>query len=140
MLPPIIEQLISIVGIEAVQALLEARLLGFKQRIGRSRDCEWWRDWSDVIGEGPTDAVMRVWAGQVLFFPACVAAVRNERNRRIVAEYDALLAGGVSARRAVRQLCRAHRVSDRQIETIVNRPVAAATDEDRAVCQQLGLF
>lgn len=140
MLPPIIEQLVSLIGIDAVQALVEARLLGYRQRVGRSRDCEWWREWADVVGDGAADTVMHAWAGEDIYFPACYDAVRAERNRQIVARYDALIAEGTSARRAVRQLCRAFRLSDRQIESIVNRPVTAATDEDRAVCQQLGLF
>lgn len=136
MLPPIIEQLVSIVGIEAVHALIEARLLGFRQRVGRSRECEWWREWADVIGEGPADAVMRTWPGEDIYFPACSDAIRAERNRRIVADYDSLLAGGTSARLAIRRLCRTWHLSDRQIETIVNRPQQAASEVER----QLGLF
>lgn len=139
-LPPIIQQLISIVGIEAVHALLAARLLGFKQRVGRSRQCEWFRDWSAVIGEELADAVMHTWRGQAVFFPACTAAVREERNRRIVIEYDRLIESGNSARAAVRTLCRTRRMSDRQIETIVNRPVIQASAEDLSMGQQLGLF
>ncbi len=140
MLPPIIEQLVSIVGIEAMQALIEARMLGFRQRVGRSRDCEWWRDWADVIGEGHADAVMKVWAGEDVYFPACFDAIRDERNRQIVARYEAMLAEGMSSRRAIRQLSRAFRLSDRQIETIVNRPVKQISEDEREVSRQLGLF
>ncbi|MCK6396050.1 Mor transcription activator family protein [Zoogloea sp.] len=140
MLPPIIEQLVSLIGIEAVQALVEARLLGYRQRVGRSRDCEWWREWSDVVGDGAADTVMQAWAGEDIYFPACYDAVRLERNRQIVARYDALIADGTSARRAVRQLCRAFRLSDRQIESIVNRPVQQISDDERDVSRQLGLF
>lgn len=140
MLPPIIEQLVSLIGIEAVQALVEARLLGFRQRVGRSRDCEWWREWSDVVGEGAADAVMRAWAGEEIYFPACFDAVRDERNRQIVARYETQISEGVSARRAVRQLCRAFRLSDRQIESIVNRPAKQISEDEREVSRQLGLF
>ena len=136
MLPPLIEQLVALIGLEAVQALVDARLLGYRQRIGRTRDCEWWREWAEVIGDGPTDTVMRAWAGQDVYFPACSDAVRAERNRRLVADYDALLAAGTSARRAVRRLCRQYRLSDRMVEQIVNRPVAEAGEAER----QLGLF
>lgn len=136
MLPPIIEQLVALIGIEAVQALNEARLLGYRQRIGRSRGCEWWREWADVIGDGPADTVMHTWPGEAIYFPACADAIRAERNRRIVAQFDAALAAGLSSRRAVRQLCRDFRLSDRQIEQIVNRPVQDAGEAER----QLGLF
>lgn len=136
MLPPIIEQLVGIVGIECVQQLVEARLLGFRQRIGRSRECEWWREWSDVIGDGPTDAVMRVWAGQAIYFPACADAVRAERNREIVRRFDEMTGGGLSASRAVRRLCRDFRLSDRTIDGIINAPQQGASELEK----QLGLF
>lgn len=136
MLPPVIEQLAAVIGIEAIQALIDARLLGFRQRIGRSRECEWWREWADVIGEGHADAVMKVWAGEEIYFPACEDAVRAERNRRLVSEYDALLAEGVSARKATRMLCRRYRMSDRTIERIVNQPTLDPSEAEK----QLNLF
>ena len=137
MLPPIIEQLVGIVGIECVQQLVEARLLGYRQRIGRSRECEWWREWSDVIGDGPTDAVMRVWAGQQIYFPACADAVRAERNREVVRCFDQMTRrDGLSASRAVRRLCRQFRLSDRTIDSIINAPQQDASELEK----QLGLF
>ena len=136
MLPPIIEQLAGIIGIEAVNALMEARLLGYRQRIGRTQDCEWWREWADVIGDGPTDAVMRQWGGDHVYFPACSDAIRNERNRQIVARYDTLLASGLSARRAIRVMCREYGLADRTLEKIVNRP----TVQPCSLEQQLNLF
>ena len=137
MLPPIIEQLVGIVGIESVQQLVEARLLGYRQRIGRSRECEWWREWADVIGDGPTDAVMRVWAGQQIYFPACADAVRAERNREVVRCFDQMTRrDGLSASRAVRRLCRQFRLSDRTIDSIINAPQQDASELEK----QLGLF
>ncbi len=137
MLPPIIEQLVGIVGIECVQLLVEARMLGFRQRIGRSRDCEWWREWADVIGDGATDAVMRVWAGQQIYFPACADAVRAERNRQIVLCFDQMTRReGISAGRAVRRLCRQFRLSDRTIDGIINAPQQDASEIEK----QLSLF
>lgn len=137
MLPPIIEQLVGIVGIECVQQLVEARLLGYRQRIGRSRECEWWREWADVIGDGPTDAVMRVWAGQQIYFPACADAVRAERNRAVVRCFDEMTRReGLSASRAVRRLCRQFRLSDRTIDSIINAPLQDASELEK----QLGLF
>lgn len=137
MLPPVIEKLVGIVGIDAVQALVDTRLLGYRQRIGRSRECEWWREWSDVIGEGLTDAVMKVWAGEQIYFPACADAVRAERNRQIVAAFDQLLVEGCSARRALRKLSRKYRLSDRHLEQfVINRPTQAASEIEK----QLNLF
>lgn len=137
MLPPIIEQLVGIIGIECVQLLVEARLLGYRQRIGRSRECEWWREWADVIGDGPTDAAMRVWAGQEIYFPACADAVRAERNRQIVLRFERLTrVEGLSATRAVRRLCRDFRLSDRTIDGIINAPQQDASELEK----QLGLF
>ena len=137
MLPPVIEQLVGIVGIECVQQLVEARLLGYRQRIGRSRECEWWREWADVIGDGPTDAVMRVWAGQQIYFPACADAVRAERNRQIVLRFDQMTRGeGLSAGRAVRRLCQQFRLTDRTIDSIVNSEQQAASEIEK----QLNLF
>lgn len=137
MLPPIIEQLVGIVGIESVQALVDSRMLGFRQRVGRSRACEWWQEWADVIGAEHTDAVMQVWAGQHVYFPACSDAVRAERNRQIVAAFDALLIEGCSARRALRKLSRQYRLSDRHLEQFV---IARPTQDPSEAEKQLDLF
>lgn len=135
-LPPVIRDLVSLIGIEAVVLLLEAQMLGCEWRISKTRDSDWYREWSDIIGDGLADKVVVSWGGQDIYFPNCKAALIAERNRKMIVRYEQLLGEGQSSRRAVRQLCRSFKLSDRTVEKIINSPVPDATPQE----VQLGLF
>ncbi|MBN8283417.1 Mor transcription activator family protein [Zoogloea sp.] len=119
-LPPVIRDLAALIGIENVMVLLDHHMLGCDWRISKTRDSEWYREWSDVLGEGPTDVVMRAWGGEVVYFANCAKVIQQERDRAMVAQYDALIADGLSTRAARRTLCRKFRLSDKRVRLIVN--------------------
>lgn len=130
-LPPRIAELVGLIGIDAVMQLVQARLFGREWRIGPTRDCEFWRAWSDVIGEGLTETVRKAWVGrEAMYLPNCAALLRDEQHRQVVARYEALLATGMSSRAAIYQMCRENGYSDRNLRRIVNRPTPPPAPED----------
>lgn len=140
-LPPVIRDLAALIGIEGVMQLLDACMLGCDWRISKTRESEWYREWSDVLGEGLTDKVMTAWGGEEIYFPNCVRAIQEERNRAMVSQYDALLAEGMSTRSARRRLCRKFRLSDKQVRITVNRPPPSPVDGPSVLShEQLDLF
>jgi hypothetical protein len=140
-LPPVIRDLSGLIGIECVTLLLENRMLGCDWRISITRDSDWHREWSDVIGEGATDAIMKAWGGEEIYFPNCGKAIIAERNRAMVALYDSLLASGMSTRKARRALCRRFGLSDKTVRLVVNRPPEAPGNDPSVLTHmQLDLF
>lgn len=140
-LPPVIRDLSGLIGIEGVMQLLEHRMLGCDWRISKTRDSDWYREWSDVIGEGATDAVMKAWGGEEIYFPTCAQAIQAERNRAMVAMYDRLLADGMSTRKARRALSRRFGLSDKTVRLIVNRPPEPIGNDPSVLTHvQLDLF
>ncbi len=140
-LPPVIRDLSGLIGIDGVMQLLEHRMLGCDWRISKTRDSDWYREWSDVIGEGATDAVMKAWGGEEIYFPNCAKAIIAERDRAMVSLYDSLLAEGLSTRKARRVLRRKYSLSDKTVRLVVNRP-PPPTGQDPSVLSdaQLDLF
>ena len=138
-LPPRIQELIGLVGIEAVMQLLKERLLGREWRIGDTRDSEFYRVWSDVIGEGLTESVFKAWRGRdAIYLASCASMLRDERHRRLIARYDALVTAGMSSRSAINQLCRETGISDRWARQVINRPTPPPAQQDQQL--HLDLF
>lgn len=130
-LPPRIAELVGLIGIEAVLQLVQARLFGREWRVGPTHDCEFWRAWSDVIGEGLTETVRKAWVGrEAMYLPNCAALLRAEQHRWIVERYEALLADGMAGRAAIYVLCRETGKSDRWLRSIINRPTPPPAPED----------
>lgn len=130
-LPPRIAELVGLIGIDAVLQLVQARLLGREWRVGPTHDCEFWRAWSDVIGEGLTETVRKAWVGrEAMYLPNCAALLRAEQHRQIVARYDELVAGGLAGRAAIYQLCREKGMADRSLRRIINQPTPPPAPED----------
>lgn len=119
------------VGIEAVMQLLQYRLLGREWRIGPTKDTEWYRAWSDVLGEGLTDTIHKAWQGRdVIYLANCAAQLREEEHRKIIARYEELTGSGMGARAAIYELVKETGKSDRWLRTIVNRPTPPPAPED----------
>ncbi|MBP6708409.1 MAG: hypothetical protein KA223_04570, partial [Candidatus Accumulibacter sp.] len=89
-----------------------------------------WAALAEVIGTGATARLCAEFGGgEPVYIALCAKAVRDERNRRIVERYDALLAAGHSSGGAVSVLVREFApISYRWIEKIVNSPLAAPTE------------
>lgn len=130
-LPPRIQELVGLIGIEAVMQLLQHRLLGREWRIGLTKDTEWYRAWSDVLGEGLTDAVHKAWReADTVYLANCTAELRKEEYGKIVARYDELMAAGMGSRPAINELVKETGKSDRWLRTIINRPPPPPAPED----------
>jgi hypothetical protein len=131
-LPPRIRELVGLIGIEAVMQLLTARMLGREWRISPTRESEFYRAWSDVIGEGLTDVVIKAWSGRdSIYLANCAELLREERHNALRAEYDRLITEGLSSRNAIHQLCQKTGISDRWLRSILNRPPPPPSPEDR---------
>lgn len=130
-LPPRIAELVGLIGIDAVMQLVQARLLGREWRIGATHECEFWRAWSDVIGEGLTETVRNAWVGcDSIYLANCSALLRDEQHRQILARYDTLVADGMASRAAINLICKEKGYSDRWLRTIINRPTPPPAPED----------
>lgn len=137
-LPPRIRELVGLVGIEAVMQLLDARLFGREWRVSGGRDSEFYRAWSDVIGEGLTDLVVKAWNGRdALYLANCAGLLRAERHRGLIARFDALLAEGLTSRAAILTMCRETGMSDRWLREVINRPTPPPVPEDQQMMLDL---
>jgi len=91
-------------------------------RIPVCRDAEQLEHLVELIGPRAADRVRQHFAVQEIYIARCDAALRAERNRRLIARYEALLAEGLSSCSAVTVVVREFRLSNRQVEKIVNGP------------------
>lgn len=121
-LPGIVRELADMIGLDAVYQLMEAKLFGCEWRVSRTRHSDWYREWSDVIGEEKADKIMRTWGGCELYFPRCSAAYLRIRNKKIIARYDELLSQGMTTRSLRRMLSREFGISDSTVKKIANNP------------------
>jgi hypothetical protein len=137
-LPPRIRELVGLVGIEAVMQLLDARLFGREWRVSGGHDSEFYRAWSDVIGEGLTDLIVKAWNGRdALYLANCAGLLRAERHRALIERFDALVAEGMTSRAAILTMCRETGISDRWLREVINRPTPPPSPEDQQMMLDL---
>lgn len=126
LLSPVACQIVEIIGIGPALKLFdafggtEARLYKSIPPPGRAGAARF-NELAAVIGEENALRLGRTYGdeGGPLYIPRCQAAKNALRRRQIIAEYDALLKTG-GARDAANQLARRWRLSNRQVEKIVN--------------------
>lgn len=136
-LPPNIEMLISIIGHGATMSLVR-EFGGDELRVPRGEGNDTWAALVEVIGEKATRKLSAAFGiEREIYIANCTDALRQERNRRLIARYETLVAEGFSGRSAVSVLVREFRpLSNRQIQTIINAP----TPEPTAISLQAELF
>lgn len=120
-LPAVIEEIIRIIGHGPTMELIRA----FKRRelrIPRTETPAMFAALAEVIGEPAARALVRAYGGEELYIACCHRAVLDDRNRRLIARYDALLGEGHSGRGAVSILVGEYDICYRRIEKIVNSP------------------
>jgi len=121
--PAVIAEIIAIIGHGPATALVR-EFGGQEIRIPATETSETWAALAEVIGDRATRELSAAMAGEEIYIALCAAAIRAERNRNMVARYDALLAEGHSGRGAVSVLVREFRpISYRQVEKIINAPL-----------------
>lgn len=134
-LPPVIQDIVRLIGHNETMALV--REFGRDNlRIPKTEVGANWAALAEVIGEAATGKLCKALGGQEVYVACCDKALRDDRNRQMIARYEKLLADGHSGRGAVSVLVREYRICYRQVEKIVNSP----TPEPSMVGVQVELF
>lgn len=127
LLPPTIREIVRLIGYGPAMALVRA-FGGQELRIPRGEGSDTWAALCEVIGEPATRRLAATYSGgEPLYIALCYRAMLADRNHRMVARYDALLAEGHSGRGAVSVIVREFGpICYRQVEKIVNAPLPEA--------------
>lgn len=123
-LPDTIQTIVGLIGHAKAMQLVED-LGGQDFRFPVTRAAEQFEHLVDLIGPRAAERLHQHFSGQEVYIARCDAALRTDRNRLLIARYEVLLAQGNSSRGAVSVLVREFRLSNRQIEKIVNGPSPA---------------
>lgn len=124
-LPAVIQEIVRLIGYPRAMDMVR-EFGGQELRIPRAEGGDTWAALVEVIGEPATRRLAaEIGVEREIYIAFCYAALKVERNRRIVARYDELLHKGHSGRGAVSVLVREFRLSNRQLEKIVNAPLPA---------------
>lgn len=134
-LPTVIQELISIIGHGPTMSLVQD-FGGQELRIPRAEGSDLWAALVEVIGERATKNLCSAMGGEEIYIATCHRALKQDRNRKMIAQYDKHLRDGLSGRGAVSILVREFRLSYRQVEIIVN----SAMPEPSVVAEQGQLF
>ena len=126
LLPPVIREIVRLIGHGPAMALVH-EFGGQDLRIPKTEASATWAALAEVIGEAAMKTLASVFGGEQMSVALCARALKADRNRKMVARYDALLNEGYSSRGAVSVLVREYRpISYRTVEKIVNAPLPAA--------------
>lgn len=137
-LPPSIRDLVDLVGFSATMALVKAYggihinkvpVHGAREHGAiRARLIE-------LMGEEAALKLIQVYSGERLYIARCEAALRDERDRRIIADYDANTSAAVLALR--------EGMTERNVRNILKRVPGEGHGLAEAVAvddKQMGLF
>lgn len=113
-LPQSVRDLIDLVGHTPAMALVSA-FPGVTIRVpsGHLVDGTMRLRLVEIMGEAAASAFMQAYRGERIPIPRCLAALRDSRDRRIIAAYD--------AGTPVSTLAMEHWLTERQIRTILKR-------------------
>lgn len=135
-LPAVILDIIGVIG-HAKTMLLVQEFGGQELRIPASDASDTWHALAEVIGERSMERLAKAFSCEdKIYIAFCQKAIRDERNRKMIARYEKLINEGHSGRGAVSILVREFRLNYRQIEKIVNSPLP----EPSVVAEQGQLF
>lgn len=128
-LPPTTQTIVSLIGHGLAMALTcELGGRDFRFPVGKKSDN--WETLVELVGQVAAGKLIEQFGGDEVYIPMCQAALKDDRNRRMIARYDNLLGQGWSTRKAVDQLVFEFRpIAGRTVERIVNRPPPAAASE-----------
>ena len=121
-LPAVIQEIVRIIGHGRAMALVQA-FGGQELRIPKAEGSDTWAALCEEIGERATRTLCQALGGNEVYIALCHRAMKDERNRRMIARYDELLRHHHSGRGAISVLVREFApISYRQVEKIVNAP------------------
>lgn len=136
LLPPNARLLVEIIGLDAALALIKA-LGGVTVTFGkgvRADGAARYAEIAEIVGEANAALLGQRLGGTPFPIPLCLAAIRAERDDRMREQFDRITRTA-SARAAVEQLARAHKMTDRNVWRVLGSASSAAGDD-----AQLGLF
>ncbi len=125
----LIQEIIRIIGHSKAMVLVE-HFGGQELRIPKTESSDTWAALVEVIGHSATEAMARHFGGgEPLYIALCSKAIRDDRKRRMITRYDALLREGHSGKGAVSVIVREFSpISYRWVEKIVNSPIQAPNE------------
>lgn len=120
-LPATIQNIVSIIGhARAMELVRDLGGQSYRFPVGQTSDT--WEHLVELIGTSAAARLCQHYGGEEVYIARCDAALRADRNRKIIACYEALMAEGYSSRGAISVLVREFKMSNRQIEKIINGP------------------
>lgn len=135
-IPAGIQEIVGIIGHGPTMELVRA-FGGQEPRIPKTSASDTWEALVEIIGEQLTKRLSEAFGGEVIYIALCAEALRNDRNRRMIAQYEKLIGNGHSSRGAVSVLVREFApISNRQVENIVN----SALPKPSGMTEQSSLF
>lgn len=128
-LPPTIRNFVAKIGHSDTMALVR-ELGGRDFRFPAGRSGANYEYLVEIVGVRSANILVAECNGDEIYIALCDNALRADRNRRMIARYDALLKDGHSSRGAVGILVQEFRpISNRTVEKIVNGPVPTMAPE-----------
>lgn len=125
-LPAVIQEIVRLIGYGRAMDMVR-EFGGQELRIPRAEGCSTWAALVEVIGERSTRKLAaEIGIEREIYIARCERALKQERNRKMIARYEKLLHTGHSGRGAVSVLVREFHLSNRQVEKIVNSPLPEA--------------
>ncbi len=121
-LPETAQIIAGLIGFDATRLLVESLggttfpVAQGKTRLGEIR----FTALAEIVGETNARLLADHSRGEKLYIPRCESWFKQQRNTRIIADFDRLtLQEGYSQPEAIVCLCLKYRISDRQIEKIL---------------------
>ena len=100
-LPATIQEIVRLIG-HSKAMLLVQHFGGQELNIPKTEGTDTWAALVEVIGLQATQAMARHFSGnEPIYIALCAKALRDERNRRMIARYDVLVREGHSGNGAV---------------------------------------
>lgn len=135
-LPKSIRDLVELIGLPATLTLVKAYGgIYLKVPVGVRADGATRARLVGMLGEEAAEKLIRTYGGERVAIARCEAALRDERDRRIIAEYDANTSAATLALR--------EGMTERNIRNILKRVPGASVglgDLARMDDKQMGLF
>jgi hypothetical protein len=128
-LPQSILEMAAVIGLPAALALVKSYGgLELRVPIGRVVESKGRSDLIALIGPDAADRLILAYGGERLTIPRCASALRDQRDREILAAYDA----GESSRK----LCKTYSMTDRNLRYILKRVIPPSEFEPLPVTKE----
>ncbi|WP_449543628.1 Mor transcription activator family protein [Enterobacter ludwigii] len=123
LLPPVVRDILALIGFPATIKLLEV-LGGTTFTIGKGlkeSGCSRMELLASTIGQDNATRMSQHFGGDVLYIPRCERAIKELRNRKLVADVAKLRSEGKSMPWIMTELCPQYGISDRLAYLIIER-------------------